>query len=122
MPISFTITLEGVLLSVLAVVGVVLMIYFIILLRKLLETLKQVDEILADAKVVSAIAADKAQKVDGIIDEAADTVGTVVNAIKGNQSMVSAATNFVNATTSLAGIMKGSEKKQKKNKKTSKER
>ena len=119
MQVNLTITWEGVLLSVLAIAGICLLVYLIILLKKLTETLKEVDQILADAKVISAVAADKAQKVDGIIEGAADTVGTVVNAIKGNQSMVSAATNFVNATSSFANIMKKTEPKQGK-KKTSK--
>ena len=119
MQVNLTITWEGVLLSVLAIAGICLLVYLIILLRKVIETLREVDQILADAKVISAVAADKAQKVDGIIDGAADTVGTVVNAIKGNQSMVSAATNFVNATSSFANIMKKTEHKQGK-KKTSK--
>ena len=119
MPVTLTITWEGVLLSVLAIAGIVLLVYLIILLRKVIETLKEVDQILADAKVISNVAADKAQKVDGLIDGAADTVGTVVNAIKGNQSMVSAATNFVNATSSFANIMKKTEPKKSK-KKTSK--
>ena len=118
MQVNLTITWEGVLLSVLAIAGICLLVYLIILLKKLTETLKEVDQILADAKVISAVAADKAQKVDGIIEGAADTVGTVVNAIKGNQSMVSAATNFVNATSSFANIMKKTEPK--KGKKTSK--
>lgn len=119
MQVNLTITWEGVLLSVLAIAGICLLVYLIILLRKVIETLREVDQILADAKVISAVAADKAQKVDGIIDGAADTVGTVVNAIKGNQSMVSAATNFVNATSSFANIMKKTGPKQGK-KKTSK--
>ena len=119
MQVNLTITWEGVLLSVLAIAGICLLVYLIILLRKVIETLREVDQILADAKVISAVAADKAQKVDGIIDGAADTVGTVVNAIKGNQSMVSAATNYVNATSSFANIMKKTEPKQGK-KKTSK--
>ncbi|MBQ4649448.1 MAG: hypothetical protein IJB73_01970 [Firmicutes bacterium] len=108
MPVTLTITWKGVLLSVLGIAGIILLVYLILLIRKLIETLRQVDEIMADAKVVSGVAADKAQKVDGIIEGAADTVGTVVNAIKGNQNMVNAATNFVNATSSLAGMMKKS--------------
>lgn len=119
MQVNLTITWEGVLLSVLAIAGICLLVYLIILLKKLIGTLSELDEILADAKIITGIAADKAVKVDGIIDNAADTVDTVVSAIKGNQSMVSAATNFVNATSSFANIMKKTEPKQRR-KKTSK--
>ncbi len=113
MPVTLTITWEGLLLTVLAVAGIILLVYLILLIRKLLDTLKQVDKILLDAKVVSGIAADKANKVDGIIDGVGDTVGNVVNAIKGNQNVVKAATNFVNATSSLAGMFRKSEQKKK---------
>ena len=116
MPVSFTITWDGVLLTGLAIAGIILLVYLILLIRKLIETLKHVDVILSDAKIVSGVAADKAQKVDVIIDGAADTVGTVVNAVKGNQNMVNAAANFVNATSSLAGMMKKTDKKLKKQK------
>ena len=80
------------------------------------EILKEVDLILKDSQVITSIAADKATKVEGIIDGACDTVGTVVNAIKGNQSVVSAATSVVNAASSLSGLIKKTEAKQKRKK------
>ncbi|MBR5229514.1 MAG: hypothetical protein IKW01_01555 [Firmicutes bacterium] len=116
MPVTFTITWYGVLLTLLAIIGMVLLVYLILLIRKLLETLKQVDSVLADAKIITGVAADKAQKVDGIIDGAAETVETVVNAVKGNQSLINAATSLVNGASSLAGMMKKTEKKIKRHK------
>ena len=83
---------------------------------RVLRTLKEVDLILKDSQVITSIAADKATKVEGIIDGACDTVGTVVNAIKGNQSVVSAATSVVNAASSLSGLIKKTEAKQKRKK------
>ena len=70
--------------------------------------------ILDDAKVVSETASDKAQKLDGIVDGISSSVGTVVNSIKGNQNVVSAATSMVNAASSLAGVVKKPAKKVKK--------
>lgn len=106
---TVTITLKGLLLTLLAVLGMVLLIYLILLIRKLIGTLRQVDEILADAKVVSGVASDKAQKVDGIIDDAGDAVGSIVDAIKGNQSVVAAASSLVNTFSSVIGLVRGRE-------------
>lgn len=106
---TVTITLKGLLLTILAALGMVLLIYLILLIRKLIGTLRQVDEILTDAKIVSGVASDKAQKVDGIIDDAGDAVESIVDAIKGNQSVVAAASSLVNTFSSVAGLVRGRE-------------
>lgn len=111
---TVTLTWEGIVLTLLAAAGIVFLIYLSLLMKKLIGTLKEVDIILKDSQVITSIAADKATKVEGIIDGVGDTVDSVVGAIKGNQSVVNAATSFVNAASSLAGMMKKSENRQKK--------
>ena len=113
---TVTLTWEGIILTLLAAAGIVFLIYLSLLMKKLIDTLKEVDLILKDSQVITSIAADKATKVEGIIDGACDTVGTVVNAIKGNQNVVSAATSVVNAVSSLSGLIKKTEAKQKRKK------
>ncbi len=110
---TVTITWEGVLLTLLALCAILLLIYLIVLTRKAIVTLTKVNSVLDDAKVVSEIAADKAHKVDKIVDGVSDSVGTVVNSIKGNQSVVAAATSIINAAGSLAGIVKKPANKEK---------
>ena len=73
----------------------------------------EVDVILKDSQVITSIAADKATKVEGIIDGVGDTVESVVSAIKGNQNVVTAATSVVNAASSLSGLIKKAEVKQR---------
>ena len=107
---TITITWQGLLLTLLAAAGIVFLIYTL-LIKKLTGTLKEVDVILKDSQVVTSIAADKAAKVDGIIDGVSDTVQNVVDTVKGNQNVVKAATSLVNAVTSLAGMIKKTEKK-----------
>ena len=85
---TITITLQGVVLTLLAAVGIVFLIYLTLLIKKLIGTLKEVDVILKDSQVVTSIAADKATKVDGIIDGVGDAVQNVVDALKGNQNVV----------------------------------
>ena len=108
---TITITWQGVVLTLLAAVGIVFVIYLTLLIKKLIGTLKEVDVILKDSQVVTSIAADKATKVDGIIDGVGDAVQNVVDALKGNQNVVKAVTSLVNAVTSLAGMLKKTEKK-----------
>ena len=102
---TVTITWEGVLLTLLAALAIVLLIYLIALTRKAIITLTKVNSVLDDAKIVSEVA-DKAQKIDKIVDGVSDSVGTVVNSIKGNQSIVAAITSIVNAASSFAGIVR----------------
>ena len=83
-------------------------------MNNLIKTLKQANLILEDAKVVSSTAADKAQQLDGIVSGIGNSVGTVVNSIKGNQSVVSAASSVVNAASSFAGIIKKDKRKKTK--------
>ncbi len=108
---TITITWQGLLLTLLAAAGIVFLIYLTLLIKKLIGTLKEVDVILKDSQVVTSIAADKATKVDGIIDGVGDAVQNVVDALKGNQNVVKAVTSLVNAVTSLAGMLKKTEKK-----------
>ena len=111
---TITVTLKGVLLTAIAVLVIIALIYLIILLNNLIKTLKQTNLIMEDAKIISATAAEKAQQIDGIVSGIGSSVGTVVNSIKGNQNVVSAATSVVNAASSFAGVVKKPSKKNKK--------
>ena len=113
---TVTITWEGALLTVIAVLAAVLLIYLIALVRKVLKTLDKTCAVLDDAKTVSGVAASQDQKVDKLVDGAYESVGTVVDAIKGNQSVVAAATHIVNAVTSFAGLVRKPTNKDKEHK------
>ena len=103
---TVTLTWEGIVLTLLAAAGIVFLIYLSLLIKKLIGTLKEVDVILKDSQVITSIAAEKATKVDGIIDGVGETVDSVVGAVKGNQNIVNAVTTIVNATSLLAGLIK----------------
>ena len=68
---TITITLKGMILTILAVLGMILLVYLILLIRKLIGTLKGVDAVLKDAKTVSSVAADQAENLDDVIEGAA---------------------------------------------------
>ena len=103
---TVTITLKGILLTVIALLVIVLLIYIIVLIRKLIDSLKRMDAILGDTKTMTKVAADRVQQVDGIVDGIGDTVGQVVDAMRGNQSSIAAATHIIDAGSSLLGILK----------------
>ena len=112
---TITITLEGLLLTLLAVAGIVLLIFLTVLVNNLNKTVKNANRVLEDAKVVSAVTADKAKKVDGLIDSACDSVADVAEALKGNKSVIAAATNVVNAADQ--SCRHGKERRKEKRKK-----
>lgn len=103
---TVTITLKGVLLTIIAVLAIVVLIYIIALLRKLIGTLKQVDVILTDTQKMTAIASDRVQQVDGVMDDLGDTVTVMVDAVKGNQSVVAALTHVIDAASSFVGLVR----------------
>ena len=83
------------------------------------DFVKKANDILDDAKVVSEITADKAQKLDGIIDGVSESVSDVAETLKGNKNIISAATNVVNAVRyNLAGMAKAADRKKDKKTKT----
>ena len=116
---TITITFEGLILTILAVLAAVLLVYLIILASNLIKTAKKANAILDDAKTISEIAADKAEKLDGIVEGLEEAAGEIVGTLKGNKNVISAATNVANAVSNLAGLVRNAEKK--KDKKTATE-
>lgn len=119
---TVTITLKSALLAAIAVLVIILLIYLILLIKKLLASLKQVDEILADAKAITEVASERVQQVDGIVEDIGDTVGQVVEAIKGNQKSVAAVTHIINASSSLVSLLRKKQSKEKEKTKKSPEK
>ena len=58
-------------------------------------------------RLFTGIASDKAQMVDGIIDDAGEAVGSITDAIRGNQSIIAAASSLVNTFSSVIGLVRG---------------
>ena len=112
---TITITPQGVAMFVVAALAVILLVYLILLLRKVIGTLKAVDALLEDAKTVTEIAARRTQDVDGMVGGIVEAAGILADGVKGNQNIAKAASGIVNATASCVGIIK--EKKAEKEEK-----
>lgn len=114
---TITITLKGLLLTVIALLGIVLLAYLIVLVANLVKTLKHTNAILVDAKQISEIAAKDAKKVDGIIEGVSESAGVVTEALKGNKNIIAAATNVINAVSNVIGTVKKAEAQKSKSQK-----
>ena len=101
-----TITLRDAGLILIGVGLIVLIAYCIIFMKNLATTAKHANKILEDVQIVSRIAAEKSQEVDKMISDAAASIGSVSEMIKGNQSTISALTSMFNAAVSLKNVLK----------------
>lgn len=88
----------------------ILIIFLIRLAIKLADTLRNVDELLADTKRMTTIAAARTEQVDDQIDHAIDMFTSVSNKINENRSIIKTAGNVGTA----AGALKSFNKKSKK--------
>lgn len=103
---TITITPQGVAWAIIAVLAMILLVYLILLLRKVIETLKHLDAVLADTKNITEVAARRTEDIDHLVDGVVDAAGIVTDAVMGNQNLAKAAASVVNATASCVGILK----------------
>jgi hypothetical protein len=106
------ITMRDAGLIILGIGLIILIFYGAYLVKNLTATVKSVNKILADAEVLSEIAARRGKDVDKLIGDATESVGSMADIIKGNQSTISALTSIVNALGSLKNLIRGSKKKE----------
>ena len=103
---TITITPQGLAWGIIALLAVILLVYLILLLRKVIETLKAVDLLLEDAKSMTEVASRRTKDLDGMVDGIVEAAGIMADGVKGNQSIAKAASGIVNATASCVGIIK----------------
>jgi len=108
MAIEFTLTLKDLILLIIGIGGIVLIIYLIILFKKLTVTIDKANKILDDTNVVTSITASRATEVNGVVDDVIGALGSVATSVKGNQSTMAAVSTLVNAMGSLRKILKKS--------------
>ena len=103
---DITITLRDAGLILIGVGLIVLIAYCIVFMKNLAVTAKHANKILEDIQIVSKIAAEKSRELDKMITDAAGSIGSVSEMIKGNQSTISALTSMFNAAVSFKNILK----------------
>lgn len=103
--ITLTVTVQDIVLFVLGVLAAVLLVYLILLLRKVIETIKKLDLILDDSKGITEIANKRTKQVDEFVDGVGESVGAVFNSAKSKHSAGKAAA-VVNSVSSVVGKVK----------------
>jgi len=102
----------------------VLLIAMIVLVINLIPSIKQLKYVLSDVNKISTVAADKTEKLGGVIDNAGNTVMNLTDNLKGNSTLIGKATNIgagLASAKSLVGA-NGKSKEDKEYLKRAKER
>lgn len=89
----------------------ILIVFLIRLAIKLADTLRNVDELLADTKRMTTIAAARTEQVDEQIDNVIDMFASVSNKINENRSIIRTAGNVGTAAGALKSFRKKSKKR-----------
>lgn len=86
---NISLNLTELLILVLLVLAIALVIYIMTLVSRTKKSLDKLDSVLDDANRISTIAAEKTEQIDGVIDNATDTVMGIVETVHENSSMIS---------------------------------
>jgi uncharacterized protein YoxC len=106
MSVEITLTLKDIMWFLIGIGAIILIIYLVVLLKNLLQTVKKTNQILDDTSVVTNITATRATEVNGAVSDLAVSLGAVANSFKGNQSFMSAISTLVNAIGSLKSLLR----------------
>ncbi|MDD4200852.1 MAG: hypothetical protein PHS19_05625 [Eubacteriales bacterium] len=102
---NVTIDIKTLLIAFVLIALIIMIVYTIMMIRKLLITLEHTNSILEDVEVVSSIASERSKDVDSIISNVSCSVSDLSDALKGNQGTVSAIASIVKSAASIKGMM-----------------
>ena len=114
---AITISLTELLLAMLILAGIILLIYLIVMVAKLLPSLKSLSKILSDVETMSGVAKDATVDAKGAFKKLSGSVVDLSEMLKGNKSIVSAGSSIVNAAAAVKGLVKKSSDSEKKDEK-----
>lgn len=83
---------------------IILIIYCIVLVKNLINTIKLTNNILEDSQVITSIAADRAKEIDSIVGDVSESVGSIADSIRGNQSTLKALSTIINSLGALKSL------------------
>ncbi|HIU26387.1 MAG TPA: hypothetical protein IAC50_07855 [Candidatus Copromorpha excrementigallinarum] len=88
-----------------AIALIVLIIYCVKLLKRLIVTVDHTNKILKDVEDITEIAAKRSRVVDGIVDNIAESVESISDAVKGNQNIFTAVSSVIKAAAAVKNAM-----------------
>ena len=74
---EITISIQELVLLILGIAAIVLLFYLIGLIKNLIETVKHANKVLEDTEIITSVAAEKAQELDGVIDDAVSSISAI---------------------------------------------
>jgi len=86
--------------------AIVLIVYLIVLIKNVVVTVKHTNQIMADAEVITKIARERTEEVNGVLDDVVESVTGVATALKGKESIIRSLSSIASAITSLVNIFK----------------
>ncbi|MDR1068027.1 MAG: hypothetical protein LBL36_02130 [Clostridiales Family XIII bacterium] len=101
-----TLTLNDIILLLLGIAGVVLIIFIIVFISNLTKAVKNANKVLDDVNVISSIAAERAQDIDGIVSDVTASAQAVAANLKNKEGLVKTVTSLVSLITALKGLLK----------------
>ena len=102
---NVTIDIKALCIVLLLIALIIMVVYAILMIRKLMVTLEHTNRILEDVEVVSGISSERSQDVNEIISNISGSVSGISDALKGNQSVVSAIASIAKSVASIKGMM-----------------
>lgn len=108
---TVTLTWQTILLPILAVAGIVAVIYLCIVLANLVTTLKKLNSVLDDAKELTEFVTEQKDKANNVIDGVGASVANIVSNLKANKNTIKSVSSIVGATTSIIGVARSANKK-----------
>lgn len=121
---NVTIDIKMLLIALVLIALIVLIVYGIMVLKKLLITLDHTNKVLEDVETISEIAASRSQDIDGIVDSVSEAAADLSKATS-SASFVTTVSSIAKSTASLKGLLSGEDqevKAAKKEEKRSKKR
>ncbi len=109
-----TIDIKTLLIYLVLAAALVLLIYLIVLVKNLVSTVKNTNQVLEDTAVVSGIVAEKAKAADGLADDVIEALGSFAKAVRGEENLIAALSNIAKT---LGMVMSFARKKDDKNEK-----
>lgn len=101
-----TITLGDAGLIIIGIGLVILIFYCIQLVKNLIPAVKTANRIMEEAQILIKTASAGAEEAQKIVGELSEATSLLSQAIKGNQSIIKAATALVNSVISLNNLIK----------------
>ncbi len=102
---SVTIDLKTLFIILVLIALLFLIIYAVVMIKKLLVTLDRTNKILEDVQVTTEIVANRSKDVDGIIGNVSESVASISSSLKGDQTTVAAVASIAKSLASLKGLV-----------------